>query len=59
MTSASTVLHTWKSLVGRVDRTVLQERRRANPENESLWALKFTELAGHSPVHEITMVSLF
>lgn len=56
VTSASTVLHTWKSLVGRADRTVLQERRRDDPENKSLWTLKFTELAGHGPVHEITML---
>jgi hypothetical protein len=60
VTSAASILNMWKSLVGIADATILQEKRKQDPENKSLWTLKFTDLKanGTGPVHEITNISL-
>ena len=50
----------WKLLVGMADLTILQEERRQDPKNKSLWTLKFPDLEanGKGHVHEITNISL-
>jgi len=60
ITSAATLLNIWRALLGKVDSTILQKKRKLDPTNKSLWTLKYVDLKpnGKGPVHEITMVSL-
>ena len=44
VTSASSILHLWRSLLGMADSTILQEKRRQDPKNKFLWTLRFTDL---------------
>ena len=61
LNTASAVMTCWRSLIAKVDSTVLSAKRRQDTKNNRLWRLKFFDhenQRGQGPISEISKVSL-
>lgn len=62
VTSATTLLSAWRSLVAEFDQTVLARKRREDPDNMAKWSLKFKDgllqTKGQGPVADVSRVRL-